>query len=165
MDNWKEILDAYAMGPEILCHAVQGIPIELIDRSLDDQNWTIREIIQHVVEGDDIFVPFIKQALGGLGGHFKMNWYFEQSQIEWGNCWGFNRRDVETALDLYRANRKHTCTFLEGIEKPWEYKLKISWPEQKPIEYTIPDIMNIQIHHLEEHLEEIQEILHFHQGS
>lgn len=164
MDNWQEILETYAQGPEILSRAMDEIPEELLDQSLDNENWSIREIIHHIVEGDDLFVPFIKQALGGLGGHFQMDWYFEQSQIEWGKCWSFNSREIETALTLYRANRAHTCTILAGVKKPWEYKLNITWPGQSPIEYNIPDIMKIQIHHLEEHLEEIKEILQAKKG-
>jgi uncharacterized damage-inducible protein DinB len=159
MDNWQEILEAYARGPEILSQAIDEIPEEFLDQSLDENNWSIREIIHHIVEGDDIFVPFIKQALGGLGGHFQMGWYFEQSQIDWGKCWGFETRRIETALALYRANRAHTCEVLDGVEKPWEYKLSITWPDHEPLEYNIPEIMNIQIDHLEEHLNEIQDIL------
>lgn len=163
MENWQEILEAYARGPELLSHAIDEIPEEILDRALDDVNWSIRAIIHHVVEGDDLFIPFIKQALGGLGGHFRMGWYFEQSQLEWGKCWGFDRRDIESALALFIANRKHTCSILAGVETPWEYKLNITWPDQSPVEYSIPDIMEIQIHHLDEHLNEIQDIVQLHQ--
>lgn len=165
MDNWQDIIEAYTQGPELLSHAIDELPKEIVDQALDDENWSIREIIHHIVEGDDLFIPFIKQALGGLGGEYQMGWYFEQSQIEWGNCWGFDRRNIDTALALFTVNRKHTCSILTGVEKPWEYKLNITWPDQSPIEYSIPDIMEIQIHHLGEHLGEIQDILQLHQGS
>ena len=68
MDNWQEILNAYAQGPELLVSALKDIPEELLGQALDEENWSIRAIIHHIVEGDDLFVPFIKQALGGLGG-------------------------------------------------------------------------------------------------
>jgi len=163
MENWNEILEAYALGPEILSRILVDIPDESIDLALNKENWSIRGIIHHIVEGDDLFISFIKQALGGLGGEFHMAWYFEQSQVEWGKCWGFETREIETALDLFKANRAHTCSILADIEKPWEYKLTISWPDHEPIEYNIPDIMDIQIRHLEEHLDEIREIIKFHQ--
>jgi len=165
MENWPGILKAYSQGPEILSDAIVEIPDEDLDKALDDENWSIREIVHHLVEGDDLFIPFIKQALGGLGGEFQMGWYFEKSQIEWGRCWGFGTRDIDTALALYKANRAHTSTILAGVEKPWEYKLTITWPDHEPIEYNIPAMMEIHIHHLEEHLGEIQEILRVHLES
>jgi hypothetical protein len=164
MDNWQEILEAYARGPELLSRTLEDIPEEFLELALDEENWSIREIIHHIVEGDDLFIPFIKQALGGLGGEYQMGWYFEKSQIEWGNCWGFDRRSIETALVLFTANRKHTCSILAGVENPWDYKLTISWPDQSPTEYNIPDIMNIHIRHLDEHLSEIQDIVQLHQS-
>lgn len=165
MEDWNEILNAYAQGPELLIQAVTELPAELLDQSLGEENWSIREITHHLVEGDDIFVSFIKQALGGLGGDFQMGWYFEQSQVEWGKCWDFKTREIGPALALFKANREHTCTILAGNEKPWEFKLSISWPDYEPIEYNIPEIMEIQIRHLGEHLCEIQDILEYHQGS
>lgn len=159
MDNWQEILTAYAQGPELLVGAVQDIPDELLGLALDEENWSIRAIIHHIVEGDDLFVPFIKQALGGLGGAYRMNWYFQLTQIEWGKCWGYDEREIGPALALFKANREHTCGILSGVDKPWEFKLTIAWPGHDPIEYIIPEIMDIHIHHLDEHLGEIQVIL------
>ena len=159
MDNWQEILNAYAQGPELLVGALEDIPDNLLGLALDEENRSIRAIIHHVVEGDDLFIPFIKQALGGLGGVFKMNWYFQQTQIEWEKCWGYNEREIGSALALFKANREHTCGILSGVDTPWEFKLTITWPGHDPIDYGIPEIMEIQVHHLDEHLAEIQAIL------
>ncbi len=159
MDNWKEILYAYSQGPKLLSSALHDIPIELLDLAPDKENWSIRAIIHHIVEGDDLFVPFIKQALGGLGGEYQMDWYFNLPQNEWGKRWGYDKRGINTALALYSANRNHISSILDSVGEPWNYKLIITWPDHEPIEYNIPDIMDIQIHHLDEHLREIQNIL------
>ena len=164
MDNWQEILNGYARGPELLSSALEDIPDDRLGLALDEENWSIRAIIHHIVEGDDLFVPFIKQALGGLGGVYRMNWYFQLSQIEWGKRWGFDKREIGSAQALFKAKREHTCGILSGVDTPWEFKLSITWPGNDPIEYSIPEIMEIQIHHLNEHLGEIQDILQFHQG-
>jgi len=164
MDNWQETLNGYARGPELLFSALEDIPDDRLGLALDEENWSIRAIIHHIVEGDDLFVPFIKQALGGLGGVYRMNWYFQLSQIEWGKRWGFDKREIGSALALFKAKREHTCGILSGVDTPWEFKLSITWPGNDPIEYSIPEIMEIQIHHLNEHLGEIQDILQFHQG-
>ena len=166
MDNWHNILEAYARGPDLLSSAVEDLPEEHLELTLDEENWSIREIIHHIVEGDDLFIPFIKQALGGFGGEYQMGWYFEQSQIAWGNDWGFHRRSIETALALFEANRKHTYSILVAVENPRDYKLTITWPDHdEPIEYNIPDIMEIQIRHLDDHIGEIQDILQLHPES
>ncbi len=159
MDNWQEILEAYAGGPDILSRVVGELPEEVLDQTLDDENWSIREIIHHIVEGDDLFVPFIKQALGGFGGEYKLDWYFEQSQIEWGKCWGFDRRNIKPALALFRANREHTTSILEGVKEPGKYTLNITWPDGSSFDYGIDGIVEIQVGHLQEHLGEIQDIL------
>ncbi len=46
MDNWQEILKAYAQGPELLSRAVDEIPEEILDQAFGDENWSIRAIIQ-----------------------------------------------------------------------------------------------------------------------
>ena len=162
--DWADLLVTYQNGPVQLREAVEGLSQKELGLSIDDDNWTIREITHHIVEGDDLFIPFIKQALGGLGGKYHLDWYFEQSQIEWGKCWGFDRRNIKPALALFRANREHTTSILEGVKEPGKYKLNITWPDGTNIDYGIDGIIQIQVNHLKEHLEDIQNILLMYQA-
>ena len=157
--SWKELLQEFIKGPELLSLVVESLSDDQLDLSLDEKNWTIREIVHHIVEGDNLFIPFIKQALGGAGGQYQLNWYWDLSQIEWGKRWGFGVRDIRPALSLFKANREHTVSILGLIEDPHEYTLGISWPSGPTEEISIYGVVRIQVHHLPEHLEEINKIL------
>ncbi|TFG49288.1 MAG: DinB family protein [Anaerolineales bacterium] len=156
---WNDLVEDYLKGPEVLSLAVEALPDDKLNLTLDKNKWTIREIVHHIVEGDDLFVPFIKQALGGIGGQYQINWYWDLSQIEWGKRWGFGVRDIRPALALFKANREHTVSILGLIEDPNEYTLDISWPDGPSEEISIYDVVGIQVQHLPEHLEEIRKIL------
>ena len=44
MKAWNGVLDACAREPEFLIRAVNEIPEKLLDQSVDNEKWSIREI-------------------------------------------------------------------------------------------------------------------------
>ena len=83
MQEWQELLEEYKKGPERLTEVIQEIPENSLDLSADKDSWTIRQIIHHIVDGDDIWNSFIKQALGEQGGEFlSLSWYWKVPQDE-----------------------------------------------------------------------------------
>ena len=83
----EEILARYASGPGQLEAAIEGLSPAELDLALDGDSWTIRQIVQHVVDGDDLWRVGIKAALGDTRSAFDMRWYWGIEQDDWARHW------------------------------------------------------------------------------
>jgi hypothetical protein len=63
-----EILRHYAQGPALLEAVVAGLGETDLDRRLDEHSWSIRQIIHHLADWDDIWKVCIKRRLAILRG-------------------------------------------------------------------------------------------------
>lgn len=57
-----------------------GIKIEELDLPPLVGGWTIRQIVHHIVDGDDLWKACIKAALGNERGEFSLGWYWSLPQ-------------------------------------------------------------------------------------
>ena len=62
-DKTKTILAQYADGPALLDSALAGLTETDFDLTLSVDSWSIRQIVHHLVDGDDIWKTCIKTAL------------------------------------------------------------------------------------------------------
>ncbi len=67
-----EILARYADGPTLLDSALAGLSETDLDLALSADSWSIRQIVHHLADGDDIWKICIKAALGNSDGTFIM---------------------------------------------------------------------------------------------
>jgi uncharacterized damage-inducible protein DinB len=100
----NEVLEDYADGPNRLEAAIAGLPETGLDVALSSDSWTIRQIVHHVADGDDIWKVFIKRAIGNPEGEFTLEWYWQIPQDEWAEHWAYGRRAIEPSLALFRAS-------------------------------------------------------------
>jgi hypothetical protein len=87
--NRESIIAGYADGPNQLETAIAGLSGGELDIVERDDSWTIRQIVHHVVDGDDIWKVFIKRAIGNPGGRFDLQWRragFERSLTRSATC-------------------------------------------------------------------------------
>ncbi|GAH29566.1 unnamed protein product, partial [marine sediment metagenome] len=89
MSNREDTIARYADGPFQVETAIAGLSEGDLDIAESDDNWTIRQIVHHVVDGDDIWKVFIKRAIGNPGGKFDLQWYWEVPQNEWVKRWAY----------------------------------------------------------------------------
>ena len=109
----NETIAHYADGPKRLEAAITGLSATSLDVALSNDSWTIRQIVHHLADGDDIWKVFIKQAIGNPGGEFVLEWYWQVPQEEWAERWAYWERAIEPSLALYRASRCHIVQLLE----------------------------------------------------
>jgi len=160
MQEWQELLKEYQKGPERLTKIIQKLPENSLDQSVDKDSWTIRQIIHHIVDGDDIWNIFIKQALGGQGGEYiGLGWYWKVPQDEWVEIWAYSQRDIESSLALYRANRGSMVSLLLAVPDGWQRTLEITWPGGETQTLSIRDVVQMHVNHLQGHSDDIQGIL------
>ena len=152
-----DLLKQYADGVIHLKEAIAGLSAIELDTALHDHNWTIRQIVHHVVDGDDLWKTCVKAALGSNEA-FSMNWYWDISQDTWADVWKYAKRDVEPGLRLLQANREHTLQLLRLIPKALEQEVIVRWSDGEEQKGTISEVIKDQVAHVIGHIEEIHTI-------
>lgn len=156
MSERSPFITSYAGGPYLLETAITGLSATELDIAESGDRWTIRQIVHHVVDGDDIWKAFIKQAIGNPGSRFDLQWYWELPQDEWGERWGYASRAIEPSLALFRACREHIAQLLQELPAVWEQTLLIKWPNGEQQEVSVAWVVEMQSQHVLGHVEDIR---------
>jgi len=154
----EEGIAQYAQGPVLLEAAVCGLTGAELDSRLDETSWSIRQIVHHVADGDDLWKAFIKQAVGHPGGRYYLNWYWDKLQTEWANCWAYAVLPVEPSLALLRANRTHMAQLLQLVPEAWGNTLQVIWPSGKDEWVSVGEVVEMQSRHVPGHVDDILKI-------
>jgi len=158
-DNWEDLLTIYSESPKDL----RGLVAELSNHELalvpDPENWSIREIVHHIIDADSIWTSFIKQALGEQERPFELFWYWDLTQDEWGHKWAYGTRPVEPGLVLIQANHDYLVSILSSVVDPASISLEIPWPGGEIGSWTIRDALEWNLKHTKTHLDDINQIL------
>jgi hypothetical protein len=162
MKNQKDILSDYVNGPERLEAALAGLAEKDLDIALDEASWTIREIVHHLADGDDIWKVFIKQAMGNPRSEFTLEWYWEIPQVVWAEHWAYGKRAIEPSLALLRASRAQIGQLLEHSPEAWGKSLRVCWPNGEKQDVSVGWVVAMQARHVEGHIEEIRKIREAH---
>lgn len=118
-ENQNEILESFRQGPSILENALSGLTESELDYLPSNGGWTIRQIVHHISDGDDLWKIAIKMALGNEQAQFTLNWYQAFPQIEWSKFWSYENRPIDVSLSLLRANRDHILQLLDHVTGGW----------------------------------------------
>lgn len=162
VNTYEEILKQYADGPSLLDSALTGLSETDLDLALSADSWTIRQIVHHIVDGDDIWKTCIKMALGNSEVMFSLQWYTVRTQMEWSESWTYSRRGLESSLALYRANRDHIVDLLAHHPGAFERSIRFERPGKEEIRITVFDVVELHVDHLTEHIASIQAIRQAH---
>jgi hypothetical protein len=157
-----EILTHYADGPARLEAAIAGLTETDLDSALASGTWTIRQLVHHVVDGDDLWKMCIKQALGNSESQFDLGWYWNMAQDRWAESWNYAGRALKPSLALFRASRGHVVQLVRQIAGAWECSLVIQWPHQERGRITVGQVIEMQARHVDAHVEDIRKIRQAH---
>lgn len=163
MDNQNTTISQYASGPVQLNAVLKGLTDSDLDLSLTTDTWTIRQIVHHIVDGDDMWKTCIKAALGNNVGLFSLQWYWDRSQTDWAENWNYANRPIQPSLELLHANRQHITELIQQTPNPWKLSIRIKHPEiEDEQRITIGFVLEMQTGHMTEHIGEIQAIRQAH---
>lgn len=162
IDHQNATIAQYASGPEQLNAVLKELPTSGLDQALTTDTWTIREIVHHLVDGDDMWKTCIKAALGNNTGLFSLQWYWDRSQTDWATSWNYANRPIKPSLELLRANRHHIAELIQQTPNAWEQSIRINHPEMGEQQITIGFVLEMQTSHMIEHIDEIQAIRQAH---
>ncbi len=157
-DPEREI-SRYREGPDLLEQAVVGLRESQLDARPAGGGWSVREIVHHVADGDDIWKMGIKMALGNEQAEFDLGWYSSLPQVTWSDRWAYSRRSIGASLSLLRATREHVIQLLASVPDAWNRSVVVRTPkggiEQVPVGFVI----QMQADHVIHHVERIHAIL------
>jgi len=151
-------LNGYRNGPVLLEKAISGLSETDLDLSLSSSSWTIRMVVHHVADGDEIWKSFIRQAIGDIGGEFKLQWYWQIPQDVWAEQWQYAQRAIEPSLAVFRANRTQTLQMIEHVPDAMSRRLLIRWPNGEEQEVGVGWVMEMQTQHVLGHVSDIGSI-------
>ena len=157
--EYQSNLEKFSQCADILETAIQGIPAKDLDRSLEENSWSIRQIIHHLADGALIWSMFFRQVLGDSAGDFDLGWYWSKSQDEWGDIWHYQNRDIKSSLELYRACNQSIIELLRAASAPQNNFLHFNFPGEEPQTMTMEGTIRWQRIHLSQHLDEINKIM------
>ena len=149
----------YREGPDLLEEVVIGLRDSELDARPAAGGWSVREIVHHIADGDDIWKISIKMAIGNEQAEFDLGWYWSLPQVTWSDRWAYSRRSIGASLSLLRASREHVIQLLTSVPEAWNRSVVVRTPkggiEQVPIGFVI----QMQADHVMHHLKRIRAIL------
>lgn len=157
-ENQKETLELFKQGPTILENALTGLSDIELDYLPINGGWSIRQIVHHISDGDDLWKACIKIALGNEQGEFSLKWYLALPQTEWAKKWSYETRSIDTSLELLKANRNHILQLLEHIPDGWNKSARFRDANGEIETVPVGFVIQMQSDHVVHHVKRIAEI-------
>ena len=157
-ENQNEILELFKRGPGILENALAGLSDIELDYAPSNGGWSIRQIVHHLVDGDDLWKMYIKIALGNEQAEFTLKWYLELPQTEWANRWSYEKRSIDVSLTLFKAIRVHILQLLEYAPDGWTKSAQFRDSNGKIEVVPVGFVIQMQADHVVHHVKRILEI-------
>jgi hypothetical protein len=161
----NSVLARYMDGPALLERTLAGLQDADLDFTSSKGGWTIREIVHHIVDGDDIWKTCIKMALGNEQAEFTLGWYWAFSQDEWTEHWAYKLRSIDVSLGLLKANRSHVRQLLEQIPGGWNRAVAFRKHSGEIERWPLGFIVEMQADHVEHHVNRILSIRREREGA
>jgi hypothetical protein len=152
------ILAQFADGPAQLQTTIDGLSESDFDLGPCKGGWSIREIIHHLADGDDIWKLCIMMALGNEEAEFHLDWYWTMPQTDWSSSWAYAHRCVNTSMDLLKANRTHLLDLLAQRPDAWERSVGIRERDGKITRVSVGFVVEMQANHIFHHINRIHAI-------
>ncbi len=152
-------ISRYREGPGLLERTVIGLRTDELDLAPPGGGWTIRQIVHHIADGDDIWKLCIKMAIGNEQGVFDLGWYSALTQRTWADRWAYNCRSIDASLSLFRATREHILQLVERLPEVWTHDVVVRTKDGQVERVPIGYVIQMQADHLHHHVECIRRIV------
>jgi uncharacterized damage-inducible protein DinB len=157
--NKDSVIARYMEGPALLRRTLADLDEADFDTAPTKGGWTIRQIVHHIVDGDDLWKTCIKQALGNEQAEFSLEWYWALTQDTWADRWAYTQRAVDVSLSLLQANRNHVFQLLEHVSAGWNRSVGFCEPNGEIVRVPVGFVIEMQADHVVHHVKQIETIL------
>jgi hypothetical protein len=151
----EKALTRYTDGVNQLDEVLAGLCESDFDLSRDQGKWTIRQIVHHIVDAEDIWKICIKAALGNPGCTIDMKWYIVNNKCA--EPLDYAHRPITDGVELFRATRHHLVELVNHLPGAWDQSFTTIWgniPEGKT--FKVGDVISFQNFHLDRHIKQIR---------
>jgi uncharacterized damage-inducible protein DinB len=157
-EDQDSVIARYMEGPALLERALADIQDAELDAPPSRGGWTIRQIVHHVADGDDLWKICIKIALGNEQAEFSLDWYRIQPQEVWAQKWAYENRSLDVSLALFKAERSHVRQLLRHVPDGWHRSVGFRKPNGETVRMPVGAVVEMQADHLEHHAKQIRAI-------
>jgi uncharacterized damage-inducible protein DinB len=154
-ESQASVVAGYAEGPAQLEQAIAGLQDADLDAPPVQGGWTIRQIVHHIADGDDLWKAGIKAALGNEEGEFTLEWYWTVPQDLWASRWAYAARPIDVSLALFKATRAHVIQLLTHVPDAWSRSITVRKPSGETARLTVGAVVEMQTDHLQHHVRRI----------
>ena len=151
----ETVLTRYQEGPAQLERALAGLQDADLDTPPLQGGWTIRQIVHHIVDGDDLWKQGIKAAMGAEDGEFTLGWYWAHPQQVWADRWAYAHRSLDSSVALLKANRGHVIQLLEAVPDGWNQTVGVRKPAGEIETVSVGFVVEMQADHVMHHVKRI----------
>jgi uncharacterized damage-inducible protein DinB len=152
------VIARFKEGPALLEYALASLKDADLDTAPTEGGWTIRQIVHHIVDGDDLWKLCIKMALGNEQAEFSLDWYRALSQDTWTKRWAYAQRSIKVSLALFKATRNHVVQLLENVPDVWERSVGFREPNDEIVRVPVGFVIQMQADHVVHHVKQIETI-------
>jgi DinB superfamily len=160
----EEQLALYARGPDELEAALAGLSREDLDQARFGQ-WTIRQIVEHVVADDARWTMCMQVAVARPGYTYGHEWFSGKRTEPWAGLWDGREHAIAPLVTLLRANRTHMLAVLHQRPEAWNRYVQFTRAaEQEAQTLTVGHMIWLQATHALEHIDEIRQARRMNRG-
>ena len=154
-DTQASIVARYVEGPAQLEQSLAGLQDADLDAPPAQGGWTIRQIVHHIADGDDLWKLGIKAALGNEQGEFTLEWYGVVPQDIWADRWAYAGRPIDVSFALFKATRAHVTQLLAHVPDAWSRSITVRKASGETTRLTVGAVVEMQADHLQHHVRRI----------
>jgi hypothetical protein len=150
-----ELLAQFIAMPERLEAALADLSESDLDLARSPDAWTIREIVHHIVDADDVTKIIVKAALGNPGCLYELEWYDPDNA--WAETLDYAGRPIAPALALLRTNHSHIEELLQHLPDAWgRFVMLKRFEDSEEMRFTVGQLIYAQMGHVYHHIEHIR---------
>lgn len=153
----QEMLANYLSFPERLASAVSGLSEAQLDLTGGPDEWSIRQIVHHLADGQTMWTVCMRVAIGTPGTAMQFPSY--PGNDAWSACLAYAERSIEPGLTLLQALHAEIAELLTLMPEAWEREVVMGVPGSgNEKAYKVARIIEFTSEHFVEHLGEIETI-------
>ena len=157
----EELLAGYSALPGQLADSVSGLSDSQLDQTGGPDEWSIRQIIHHLADGQTMWSVCMRLAVGAPGAAIQFDWY--PGNDPWAERMRFTQRSIEPSLALLQALHAEITELLALIPDAWDREVIIGVPGRGDERaFSVAKIIGFTGEHFVEHLDEIAAIKESH---
>lgn len=152
--SYQELLKNYTALPEQLAAAVSGLSEDQLNLTSDPDQWSIRQIVHHLADGQTMWTVCMRVAIGTPGTAMQFPDY--PGNDTWAEHMAYTERSIEPSLALLGALHNEIAELLSLMPEAWEREVVMGVPGSgQERAYSVARIVTFTSEHFVEHLGEI----------